>query len=128
MLTHWPSLQVKFPSWHPLQFCDIRLTSFAIPVALESATCNVQTFLSFSYMLWPSVSVSVFFCLSNDQLQSYIFIALSRDTSLAHIFSAYGPMAIWPNMALWPFMAIWPSDHKRQIWASGVSLERTIKM
>ena len=28
----------------------------------------------------------------------------------------------------WPFWAIWPSDHMRQIWASGVSLERVIKM
>ena len=29
---------------------------------------------------------------------------------------------------LWQFMAIWPSDHMRQIWASGVSLERVSKM
>ena len=36
-------------------------------------------------------------------LLSYIFIALSRDTSLAPIYFAYGPMAIWPNMAIWPY-------------------------
>ena len=32
------------------------------------------------------------------------------------------------EFAIWPFMAIWPSDHMRQTWASGVSLERVIKM
>ena len=64
-------------------------------------------------------------------LLSYIFIALSRDTSLVHIFFAFGRWPygqIWPYGHLWPFMAIWPSDHMRQIWASGVSLERAIKM
>ena len=64
-------------------------------------------------------------------LLSYIFIALFRDTSLVHIFFAYGRWPygqIWPYGHLWPFMAIWPSDHMRQIWASRVSLERAIKM
>ena len=52
-------------------------------------------------------------------LLSYIFIALSRDTSLAHIFL---------HMAKWPYghMAIGP--YPKKIWASGVSLERAIKM
>ena len=29
---------------------------------------------------------------------------------------------------IWLYLAIWPSHHMRQIWASGVSLERAIKM
>ena len=61
-------------------------------------------------------------------LLSYIFIDLSRDTPLAHTFFGYGPMAIWPYGHIWPYLAIWPSHHIKKIWASGVSLERAIKM
>ena len=64
-------------------------------------------------------------------LLSYIFIALFRDTPLATISRTWpdGQMAkngqIWPK---WPFIAIWSLDHMRQIWASGVSLKRAMKM
>ena len=40
-------------------------------------------------------------------LLSYIFIALSRDTPLANIFFAQGPMAIWPYGHIWPYLAIY---------------------
>ena len=62
---------------------------------------------------------------------SYILIVLFRDTPLAHICRVWfdGQMAINGHFGhIRPFMAIWPSNQARQIWASGVSLKRAIKM
>ena len=64
-------------------------------------------------------------------LLSYIFIALSRDTPLAHICRIWsdGHMAI--NGHKWPYGHIWPYGHRpnaKKIWTSEVSLERAIKM